>query len=79
MNVNEAKFIGHEQAKGDNPDVPIPNTPVTLIGHDTLEGHLTGRSKTGRRCPYWQVYWTKHDTQSDNTCQWIPQDQIKER
>jgi len=59
---------------------PIKGTLVTLIGHDTLVGYLTGRTKPGRRCEYWQIYWTKTDADmADNIGQWVPRDQIIRR
>jgi len=55
---------------------PKANTAITLIGHTALVGYLTGRIKSGRRCDYWQCYWTFSDGGADNTYQWVPRDQI---
>lgn len=55
---------------------PITNTKVTLIGHPEKKGILTGLTKPGKRCEYWQCYWTENPTGSDNINQWVPADQI---
>lgn len=53
---------------------PIKDTPVTLIGDRLKTGVLTGRTKPGRQCEYWQCYWTIGGMWGFH--QWVPCYQI---
>lgn len=67
------------QTKQDRPvdygtvmECPVIDTPVTLIGHTTKRGILTGRSRGDE----WQCYWTTNDGGVDNVSQWVHKSQL---